>query len=166
MDLFLTLLTKRMEDIHGVIAYQLVRYMADIIDYHPVWRATVTHALDLPISRGPKRAKAIHPFIIQAVVREAARGRHGKSARQIADNLQRFASKTRFCPKTANSWTDSELGTRAWSRWSLLRSVSATYFSIASDATRLGNLDCLWLALGLPEHDTSLWLPQQAPMSI
>ena len=165
LDSLLLNLMKSNEPSHNCVAYQLLRWIADIIDFHPYWSGVSDDPLSLPISRGEKRARAVHPAIINAVVRETSKGKLGKSGQVIANNLIRFRFKPGaiISAKAANNWADVAGAAAAWARWEYLQTFVPTYYSVCADATRLGGLDTLWLALNYPEYDTSAWMPQQAP---
>ena len=165
LDSLVIKLCQSKEEKHVPILWQLLRFMADFVDTHESWVGATTDPLHLPIGVGAKRTRPVHPVIVQAVVRDA-QSSQGRSSRMVAENLVRYRPGKPLVlqPKSASRWNDPTVGVEACSRWALMRSQVTSFYSVSLDATRLGGLDVLWLAVNLPELNLSDWAPQQVPL--
>ena len=166
METFLLKLLGSQEGVHHVVAYQLLRWSADIIDSHPCWEDWETDGLQLDLGKASKKMRPVHPSFVRAVQEKAMEGSLGKSGQQIGKNVLAFRRlAVKFKPKSFNKWADPYVQQSLLARMDLLRSYWWSMISVSCDATRLGGLDVLWLAVQFPELNLADWSPPQAPTS-
>ena len=164
---FLVKLLVSSELMHVPITYQIFRWVADYIDSCQCWVGVRRDPLHLPIGHAVVRSRAVHPVIVKAVVSEVSAGKLGRSGNAVCQGLVRFSyNRMGLKPKTGNKWTDPTFGQEACARWRYLQSLVTDHYSICLDATRLGGLDTLFLALHLPQYNLTGWCPQQAPDTV
>ncbi len=107
--------------------------------------------------------RSINPCITEAVAREAARGKLGRSGQTVCRNLLRFRHVKGASAKNANKWMDPVVMQTLAKQRARIEELRPATIGVTLDATRLSGLDTLWLALCLVKEGLCCWLPPQAP---
>ncbi len=143
---------------------QLLVWLGDAVERADWEPHTKTDSLSIPLLKGRKRSRPLHPAFKQAVAREAATP--GSSSRSGPDVIRALVRhrKLKFWgrPKTAAKFDEGAAAASLRNLQSLYAERSPTTVSLAADATRFAGRDHLWVAMWLPALGTGGWAPPQA----
>ena len=130
---------------------ELLCWAAFAIESGPLWAAASRDAADIPAPRGPKRARRLHPKMLDAVGKLAGEGHVARSGAK-AVRVLRFALRRRGLWQgcSASTANDAQL-TRARryrdSAAAQMHHSKSSVLSVAMDASRMGGRDVLYSAL-------------------
>ena len=144
----------------------LVCFLSWVLEQSPLQQQACSDPLALPLPQGPKTLRTIPPAFKEAVSREAAMGKLGKSPKAVLRTIRRMQHGSHEARPEPNSNRWHNLLARQH-----LQASQSTFapdhrvLSLASDATRFGGLETLWTVVYSPELQMGAWcLPQVQPL--
>ena len=162
LDIFTRFLLAHTDAASQRLQVHFLHWAAWVVYHHPSWSAATEDPLQVPVLRGPTRARRIEPRLKQAVGQEAAKGAVARSASRLALAITRFKS-WRIKARTATDWAGQHVPHLLGHCRAVLASEGCLgVVSVSCDATRLGKRDWLWTALHKPALGCTVWCAPQA----
>ena len=147
------------------VLFQVICWVAFFVETGPWILEATDDALQALLPSANRRKRRYSQSLKEEVAKAAAEGSHGRSARQVLENMSRFQRRiVSAAAGKANSWIDLRLA-RYWAAaLELSRGGGLHVFGLALDATRAGGKDMLFSCLYFPEVGKGFWLPPQDPL--
>ena len=147
-----------------VVRRSLLVWLGHCLDVSGVWERASTDAFtDAPMLRGAKRQRRVEPALQDAIARTAGEGevaRSGAAALWVAEHMRRINAS-----RKKGGFANRFLQLRCKKYWEQMQSKfaggPAGVISLAVDASRMGQRDCLYAAVYSPSKAEAYCPPRQ-----
>ena len=151
--------------------YQFLRGVADMVDHSPLWFVISSDILQIamPLALGQKRHRPFDPRVKLAVSEAVAAGHMARSTNKLGVSLKRFSptdNRVEFSKAIGKNWLNDTMGGQYEYRRVTFRGLNNRLVSLSMDATRMGGIDTLYIALHSRETCLTVWASLQVSGSV